>query len=42
MQTHVYVATNATYYKYFENWAVGKGLALSHVVNSGRTLGDNR
>jgi hypothetical protein len=42
LQTHVYVATNATYYKYFENWALGKGLPLSHVVNSGRSLADNR
>jgi hypothetical protein len=38
----VYVATNAYYYKYFEVWAFSKGIELRHVVNSGRSLGDNR
>jgi hypothetical protein len=37
-----YVATNAFYYKYFEVWGFGKGMALPHIINSGRSLGDNR
>lgn len=38
----VFVATNASYYKFFEFWAIGKGLALPHVINSGRSVGDAR
>lgn len=37
-----YVATNAESYKYFEHWAFGRGIALPHIINSGRSLGDNR
>jgi hypothetical protein len=39
---NVYVATNALYYKFFEFWSFGKGLAINHIVNSGRSLGDSR
>ena len=37
-----YLATNALYYKYFEYEAFGRGVPLAHIVNSGRSLGDNR
>lgn len=36
------LTTNAEYYKFFEYWGFGKGVALSQMVNSGRSLGDNR
>ncbi len=39
---NTYVATNARFYKYFEHWAFGKGISVSHIVNSGRSLGDSR
>jgi hypothetical protein len=42
MATHVYVATNAQYYKWFEFWAFGKGILTNHIINSGRSLGDTR
>lgn len=38
----VFVVTNAVFYKAFEFWALGKGLDVSHVINTGRTLGDAR
>lgn len=38
----MYVATNAQYYKFFEFWALSKGISISHIVNSGRSLGDCR
>lgn len=38
----VYIATNASFYKHFEFWALGKGIALQHVINSGRSVGDAR
>lgn len=37
-----YVITNAACYKAFEFWAFGRGLALPHVINSGRSVGDAR
>jgi hypothetical protein len=37
-----FCATNAAYYKYFEYWSFGKALPLPHIMNSGRSLGDNR
>ena len=37
-----YVVTNAAHYKAFEFWAFGRGLALPHVINSGRSVGDAR
>jgi glucuronokinase len=37
-----FVASNATYYKYFEFWSLGHGIPLSNIVNSGRTLADAR
>jgi hypothetical protein len=37
-----YLATNAQFYKPFEYWAFGAGIALRNMVNSGRSLGDNR
>lgn len=40
--SRVYIATNASYYKHFEFWALGKGVALQHVINSGRSVGDAR
>ncbi len=42
LQTHVYVATNAADYKSFEFWALGKGLRIDHIINSGKSLGDTR
>ena len=42
LQTHVFVATNAVNYKFFEFWAHSKGIATSHIINSGRSLGDTR
>jgi hypothetical protein len=36
------MATNAQFYKYFEYEAFGRGVPLRHIVNSGRSLGDNR
>ena len=38
----VYLATNAQFYKYFEYEAFGRGVPLPRIVNSGRSLGDNR
>ena len=38
----VFVVTNAVYYKALEFWSLGKGLDISHVVNTGSTLGDAR
>lgn len=38
----VFVVTNAVFYKAFEFWSLGKGLDVSHVINSGRTIGDAR
>jgi hypothetical protein len=38
----VYIATNALFYKYLEHWGFSKGVHVSHIVNSGRTLGDAR
>lgn len=40
--THVFVATNAVHYKYFEFWALGKGIPIAHIINTGRSLGDTR
>lgn len=42
LQTHLFIATNAVNYKYFEFWAFSKGIPASHVINSGRSLGDLR
>lgn len=36
---NVVVATIATHYKAFEEWAFAKGLAVAQVVNSGQALG---
>lgn len=36
------LATNAEYYKFFEYWGFGKGIPLTQMINSGRSLGDNR
>ncbi len=38
----IYIASNAVHYKYFEHWAFGKGIEISHVLNSGRSIGDSR
>jgi hypothetical protein len=38
----VFFACNAQYYKYFEYEAFGRGVPLSNVINSGRSLGDSR
>ncbi len=38
----MYIASNAIHYKYFEHWAFGKGIEISHVLNSGRSIGDAR
>jgi hypothetical protein len=38
----VYVGSNALFYKFFEHWSIGKGVGISHIVNSGRSLGDAR
>jgi len=37
-----YVVSDALHYKNFERWAVSHGLDVSHVLNSGRTLGNTR
>jgi len=44
LTTHIFVATNASNYKSFEFWALGKGIPISHIVNSGAStaLGDAR
>lgn len=39
---NVYVVTNATTYKFAEFWAVGKGLTVHNVINTGRSVGDAR
>ena len=38
----VYIVTNAIYYKAIEFWSIGRGLDVSHVVNTGCSLGDAR
>lgn len=38
----VYLTTNALFYKYFEHWGFGKGIDVSHIINSGRSIGDAR
>ena len=38
----LYIATNALFYKYFEHWGFGKGIDVSHIINSGRSIGDAR
>ncbi len=40
--SRVFLVTNAQFYKYFEYEAFGRGVPLRHIVNSGRSLGDNR
>lgn len=42
LQTHLFIATNAVNYKFFEFWAFSKGIPATHVINSGRSLGDLR
>ena len=42
LQTHLYLATNAVNYKFFEFWAHSRGISTSHIINSGRSLGDLR
>jgi hypothetical protein len=37
-----FVLCSATHPKAFERWALAAGMDMSHVINSGRTLGDVR
>jgi hypothetical protein len=41
LQTHLFIATNAVSYKHFEFWAESKGVPTSHILNSGRSVGDD-
>jgi hypothetical protein len=41
MQTHLFLCTNAVNFKHFEFWAHSKGVPTSHILNSGRSLGDD-
>ena len=42
LSTHIFLATNAVNYKHYEFWAHSKGIATSHIINSGRSLGNIR
>lgn len=42
LTSHVYLVTNAAEYKPFEFWGFGKGIPVSHIINTGATLGDAR
>jgi hypothetical protein len=42
LTSHVFLAVSAADYKPVEWWAFGKGIAASHIINSGTSLGDTR
>ena len=40
--SRVFLASNAQFYKYFEYESFGRSIPVRQIVNSGRSLGDNR
>ena len=40
--SRIYLACNAQFYKYFEYESFGRSIPVRQIVNSGRSLGDNR
>lgn len=39
LTSHVYIVSNARDYKPIEFWAFGRGIPLTHIINTGATIG---